>query len=515
MKKQKMLEVAAIITILLALTLTQISDISPAYAGDPEETHAGDAMWIEPSSIELSTDTVSVGYRFNITMWINLTVDSASWEFKLIYDKTLLKTTGCGYTGGGKSQFFENINTLALDPSFVDINVTHAYVLHAELWGMSGPYRGPGYGSLSWVEFEVMSVPPEGETYVNVLDIASSYPGDTYAQDPDQKLIPMSVFDAVYQIISPGGPPPPPETVLYVDPRNITDPTLTPSSTFTINITVDDVSDMKICEFNLTYDPNIIGWMGINVFKVQNQTPTTQMILNDAAGFIWVKLTYPTAVTTESSPLVTLLFHVEAYGATVLDLHDTQLTDSNGDPIPHETEDGLFITLIRDVAIIDVFTSRNWTYVGLAVNVTVIAKNLGNENETFTVTAYYDDIQIENATVENLPSGAEATLVFVWNTSDTIPCNSYNISAEASIVPYELNVTNNVYINGQVKVGILGDINGDGKVRIDDVLLAAEAFGSYPGHPRWNPDADLNGDNKVRVNDILLVAKNFGQNCPP
>jgi len=54
------------------------------------------------------------------------------------------------------------------------------------------------------------------------------------------------------------------------------------------------------------------------------------------------------------------------------------------------------------------------------------------------------------------------------------------------------------------------DVNGDGKVRIDDVLIVAEAFGTDPDHPRWNPLADLNGDNLVRIDDVLAVALNFG-----
>jgi len=54
------------------------------------------------------------------------------------------------------------------------------------------------------------------------------------------------------------------------------------------------------------------------------------------------------------------------------------------------------------------------------------------------------------------------------------------------------------------------DINGDGKVRVDDVLVAAEAFGTDPDHPRWNPLADLNGDDLVRVDDVLAIALNFG-----
>jgi ABC-type transport system substrate-binding protein len=50
----------------------------------------------------------------------------------------------------------------------------------------------------------------------------------------------------------------------------------------------------------------------------------------------------------------------------------------------------------------------------------------------------------------------------------------------------------------------------DCKVRVDDVLSAATAFGSNPGDPRWNSNCDVNRDYKVRVDDILAVALMFG-----
>jgi parallel beta-helix repeat protein len=56
-----------------------------------------------------------------------------------------------------------------------------------------------------------------------------------------------------------------------------------------------------------------------------------------------------------------------------------------------------------------------------------------------------------------------------------------------------------------------GDIDRDGKVDIKDVAVAAMAFGSYPGDPRWNPMADENEDGQIDVKDIALVAKNFGK----
>jgi PKD repeat protein len=176
-------------------------------------------------------------------------------------------------------------------------------------------------------------------------------------------------------------------------------------------------------------------------------------------------------------------------------------------------------TAIRDVAITDVTTSRNWIYPGVSVNITVTAKNLGDVTESFDIKVYYGANLLATRSIVDLPSDAETVEVFTWATLGLIPCNNYTISAEATIVPYEFNTTNNVFIDGYVKIRHVGDINGDGKVDMKDIALVAAAFGTSPGHPRWNPDADITGptylvpDNRVDMRDVSLVAKNFGQGC--
>jgi len=59
------------------------------------------------------------------------------------------------------------------------------------------------------------------------------------------------------------------------------------------------------------------------------------------------------------------------------------------------------------------------------------------------------------------------------------------------------------------------DLNFDGYVDMSDISKAAKAFGSYPGHYRWDPMADLNADNKVDIKDIAPIAKNFGKIFTP
>jgi len=56
-----------------------------------------------------------------------------------------------------------------------------------------------------------------------------------------------------------------------------------------------------------------------------------------------------------------------------------------------------------------------------------------------------------------------------------------------------------------------GDINSDGAVDIFDLVLVANAYGSQPGDPNWNPDADVNEDGVVDIFDLTSVAPFWGQ----
>ena len=62
-----------------------------------------------------------------------------------------------------------------------------------------------------------------------------------------------------------------------------------------------------------------------------------------------------------------------------------------------------------------------------------------------------------------------------------------------------------------VTIPFPGDVNNDGTVDIIDVVIAAKAFASYPGHPRWDPRADMNADYVVDIFDVVLIVANFGR----
>jgi hypothetical protein len=67
-----------------------------------------------------------------------------------------------------------------------------------------------------------------------------------------------------------------------------------------------------------------------------------------------------------------------------------------------------------------------------------------------------------------------------------------------------------VTLSGVLDIQMEEDIWKDNKIDMRDVAIVARAFGSYPGHPLWNPDADLNKDGKVDMKDVARVARWFG-----
>jgi hypothetical protein len=189
MDKWSKLTLMVPIALLLGLIMVGV-----VHAGD----HPANSMWIEPSEIDVTG--MSVGDRFNVTVWLNVSVNCGAWQFYLIYNKQQLNVTKYGLTGtgGARSQFFENTGTATwgMVSSEGDHNATHKYIMIGESW-KSGPF-GTGAGSLAWIEFEIKTQPPEGGELTSILDIASGHhppTSDTCALDPNMKEIPLNVWN--------------------------------------------------------------------------------------------------------------------------------------------------------------------------------------------------------------------------------------------------------------------------------------------------------------------------------
>jgi hypothetical protein len=109
-----------------------------------------------------------------------------------------------------------------------------------------------------------------------------------------------------------------------------------------------------------------------------------------------------------------------------------------------------------------------------------------------------------------LPSGAFTPILVTWDTTG-VAIGNYTITVEATPVPGETDTADNSLPDHTVMVTVPGDVNGDGKVRIDDILAVALAFGLDLNDPTYVSNLDVNGDDKIRVDDILITTLNFGQ----
>ncbi|MGB8780371.1 MAG: dockerin type I domain-containing protein [Candidatus Bathyarchaeia archaeon] len=162
----------------------------------------------------------------------------------------------------------------------------------------------------------------------------------------------------------------------------------------------------------------------------------------------------------------------------------------------------------HDVAVTDIALSKTVVEEGFSADINVTVANQGGYTETFNVTAYANATIVGSENV-TLTASNSMTVTFTWNTTG-FAVGNYTISAYAEPVPGETNVANNLLVDGTLRITLLGDVNGDGKVDMQDVMMLVNAFGSYPGHPRWNPDCDLNHDGRIDLADIVLALTNFG-----
>lgn len=114
----------------------------------------------------------------------------------------------------------------------------------------------------------------------------------------------------------------------------------------------------------------------------------------------------------------------------------------------------------HDMAVTAVQPADSWVHIGEVINVNVTVRNEGNFTESDLVITAYADIDISRLGDEiiigsdittDLAPGATSVATIPWNTTDA-QRNSYKISANVSIVPYEYNIANNGWPDGFVAV---------------------------------------------------------------
>ena len=281
---------------------------------------------------------------------------------------------------------------------------------------------------------------------------------------------------------------------------------VTIGETLSINITIENQGNYtEIPTITAYYNNSLIGTKTLAYPTTplfdSNHTASTQNII-----ITWNTTGLPTGKYTISANASTIPADETSQPNSAYSKNETDLTDNN---ITYNTL-SLSPRETHDVAITNLKAARNWDYASCTINLSITVKNKGDTTETFNAEIRYNDNMLANLTIAGLLPDEERTLDIQWNTTNVTPYVDYTISAIVPLIPDEYNTLDNQYTDGTIRLRIVGDVNGNSKVGVDDLYAAARAFGSVPQDSRWNEYADLNQNNRIGIDDLYIIAKHFG-----
>jgi hypothetical protein len=242
---------------------------------------------------------------------------------------------------------------------------------------------------------------------------------------------------------------------------------LVPGSSFSVDIAVSDVTDLKAWQFYLYYNSSVLNGTsvtegpflkagGVSTFYLVSEFADNYNASEPGSGRMIVACTRVGNVTgvDGNGTLATITFRVVDYGFSILHFDNTKLLDSVspfGNLIPHTLIDGQAYAGLINVAINEIETPTSIPG-GSMVNINVTAQNRGQLAETFDVTLYYDVTPIGTQTIVNLLGGGTQILSFAWDVTP-LPIGEYNLTATATTVPGETDTSDNT-LSVMVHIGV-------------------------------------------------------------
>ena len=467
------------------------------------------------------------------TFFINVTVTNVTnlfgWGIGVAYDNTTLQyitawlptdNVFAGAVAAGASLITPSPVIAPVDATHQEIQWGATYIMPTPAWDFNGT------GTLAQLEFQIIA-------QVNSTNpqVSSSFTFDpawttVYFWPSGSEVPTLNTASFVYEF--PVAAPTPTIAALAISPPSIINSSLVPPSTFSVDVTISDATDLNRWSMNIYYNNTMLSVASAVEGSFMSSVATTTFASNTTQDYNATngQLTLSDNFTSTSvgasgaGTLATITFQVLANGSTPIVMADIQMTDSFGRPISYTQTNGSFsnipliISTAHQVVVTDITASSyfnsTWVYQGRDVNINVTVFDSGGFSENATVTVYYNITAGDVAGVQSvtLASGENETLLFVWNTTAVPICyTNYTLTAVATIPDGSANTLS----DGTMQVRILGDLNGDGKVDMADVIIFEDAFGSYPGHPRWNPAADINENGVCDLNDVVTLLMHWGQ----
>jgi hypothetical protein len=232
--------------------------------------------------------------------------------------------------------------------------------------------------------------------------------------------------------------------------------------TFTVNITVTDVSGLYGWEGQLFYDSSILSCLSASEGPFLENAGETYFNVSITDDFdtthgrikAFNTLLGQIPGVDGSGVLLTVTFLTKALGISILDIENVILSDINSNPMPHTEVDGgvQVVRQICDVAITNLQVSSILLVSGQILDLQVTAANPGYETENFLVTIFSNETVIGSHVVVGLLPHSDRVFNVSWNTGVISPNATCLIKAEASQVPDEEIIENNIFVYGTVAI---------------------------------------------------------------
>jgi len=424
------------ITFALVVTLVfLVGDVNLIHVMSVKAT--GPRIYLSPSSNTFNVPQTSIGYCFNFTCWVENAVNVAAWEIYLEFNDTVIKPTKWTEPTSDPQYIFYGKTTSAVpappDPGYVHLAQGKGRILVYSNLFPTPPSQSPssGSGKLCILEFNITAAPTSpGTSLTSILQVDSM---DTLLLDQYGEEVDYVTKENGYYSLSYVGNPD--LAIVGVSPSR---GTADPGDAVNIRVGVSNLGNtLESCNVTVCADMNvtIVGdevVVGRSVVELTAGASSSLDFTWDTTGL--ASGNYTTSAQAAIVPYETNTANNMLINGTVRIL-----------PVSH------------DVAVLSVYASGSPAIPGDIVNIWADVSNLGSNQENFNVTVYADlDIAIigDELTIgvqtPTLPRKSSTTLHFSWS----IPSNlgNHTISAKAGVVPGETNTTNNLFVDGVIRI---------------------------------------------------------------
>jgi len=289
---------------------------------------------------------------------------------------------------------------------------------------------------------------------------------------------------------------------------------------FTVNVTVVNVTNLSAWQIEISFNPTVLEVQNVtlpsdHIFSGHLTTGLSTRVNNTLGTLTAFNGLFELNVGVNGTgALCQIIFSTQTPGLSVISFNEvmqqggTYLVDPQNNFIYFETQNTVAqITAEGFQTYTFEATKQGTTYnVNIFTNATPTSFNFNETSEKITYYLNGQDLSKALCSLiipKQLMNGTFAILA----NSTALP---YTISQDAQNHYPQFSTTLSTK-KIDILTTVYGDINGDRKVDMRDVALAAKAFGTSPGDERWNPIADINRDSKVDMKDIAAIAKNFGK----